>query len=212
MANILLSVRLSPRLSAILDRVTQHLDCSPSQLVEMLLRGSGTYREELLEIHVQGPLTEKRNLRLSPEAIQQLRRLTGCRELPSGGSVYDVEPSVYIRSLLGYFFSKPQAFQSVVPNAPRAEEWTRVLEEEERILRAAQIPRAARPGDSRVGIFILLLPFLVLLIIGIVDLFKGSTLHQPPRAPRPPAPPNDLKEKPGEDTGHKFNQSSKEER
>ena len=210
MANILLSVRLSPRLAAVLDRVTDHLDCSPSQLVEMLLRGSGAYQEELLKTPVQGPFTEKRNLRLRPETIQQMRRLTRCRDLPSGGSVYDLEPSVYIRSVLVYFFSKPQAFQSLVPNAPRAEEWARILEEEERMLRARQTPRVAPPGDPSVGILILLLPLLILLIIGIMDFFKDSPLHEPPRPPRPPAPPKDSEEKLAGDTGYQSNQSSKE--
>ncbi len=193
MANVLVSIRLSPRLDATLARATEHLDCSPSELVEMLLRGSGAYQGELLKTHVQGPFTEKRNLRLSPEAIQQLRRLTGYREDPSGKSVYDVERSTYIRSMLLYFFSKPQAFQSVVPNAPRAEEWARILvEEEEGMLRTRQTPRVARPGNPRVGILIILLPFLILLIIGIVDLFKGST--QPPPDLRPPDRPNDSEE------------------
>ncbi len=192
MANISLSVRLSPRLAAILDRASEHLDCSPSQLVEMLLRGSGTYQGELLKTHVQGPFTEKRNLRLSPEAIQQLRRLTGYRETPAGQPVYDVERSIYIRSMLAYFFSTPKAFQSVVPNAPPVEQWTRVLEDERRIRPAAQIPQVPRRGSRKVGILIILLPFLILLIIGIVDLFKGST--QPPPDLRPPDRPNDSEE------------------
>ncbi len=182
MANESLSVRLSPRLAAILDRATEHLDCSPSQLVEMLLRGIGTYQDELLKTSLQGPFTEKRNLRLNPEAIQQLGRLTGYREDPSGKPFYDVERSTYIRSMLSYFFSKPQAFQSVVPNAPRAEEWTHILvEEEEGMLRTRQTPRVARPGNPRVGILILILPFLVLLIIGILDPLKKDedTGHEP---------------------------------
>jgi len=182
MANSLLSVRLSPRLAAILDRATEHLDCSPSQLVEMLLRRSGTYQDELLKTSLQGPFTEKRNLRLRPEAIQQLRRLTRYRKTPSGEPVYDIEPSIYIRSVLAYFFSRPQAFQSIVPNAPRAEEWARILvEEEERMFRTRQTPRIARPGNPRVGILILILPFLVLLTIGILDLLKKDedTGHEP---------------------------------
>jgi hypothetical protein len=175
MPNILFSVRLSPRLAAILDRATEHLDCSPSELVEMLLRGSGAYQGQLLKTHVQGPFTEKRNLRLRRAAIQQLRRLTGYREDPSGKPFYGVERSTYIRSMLAYFFSKPQAFQSVVPNAPRAEEWARILvEEEEGMLRTRQTPRVARPGNPSVGMLILILPFLVLLIIGIADLLKGE--------------------------------------
>ncbi|MCZ6479865.1 MAG: hypothetical protein ACE1Z6_05765 [Candidatus Methylomirabilales bacterium] len=188
MPNILFSVRLSPRLAAVLDRASDYLDCSPSQLVETLLRRSGTYQDELLKIPVQGPFTEKRNLRLRPEAIQQLRRLTRYRKTPSGEPVYDIEPSVYIRSVIAYFFSRPQAFQSVVPNAPRAEEWARVLEEEERMLRARQTPRVALPGEQRVGILIFILPFLVLLIIGILDLFKKD-----------------------EDTGHESDPPSREE-
>ena len=182
MPNILFSVRLSPRLDATLDRATEHLDCPPSELVEMLLRGSGAYQGQLLKTHVQGPFTEKRNLRLNPEAIQQLGRLTGYREDPSGKPFYDVERSTYIRSMLAYFFSKPQAFQSVVPNAPRVEEWARILvKEEERMLRTRQTPRVARPGNPRVGILILILPFLVLLIIGILDLLKKDedTGHEP---------------------------------
>ena len=153
-------------------------------------------------------MTEKRNLRLSPEAIQQLRRLTGYREDPSGEPVYDIERSTYTRSMLAYFFSTPQAFQSVVPNAPRAEEWTHVLEEEEQILGARQTLRVARPGDSRVGILILL-AFLALLMIGIVDLFEGST--QPPPDPRLPDLPNDPEEGLGEDTGNESNPPSREE-
>ncbi|MFQ5684895.1 MAG: hypothetical protein ACE5HC_16705 [Candidatus Binatia bacterium] len=181
MANVLLSVRLSPRLAAVLDRASDYLDFSPSQLVETLLGGSGVYNEEILKIRVEGPFTEKRNLRLRRAAIQQLRRLTGYREGPSGKPFYDVERSTYIRSMLAYFFSKLQAFQSVVPNAPRAEEWARVLEEEERMLRARQTPRIARPGNPRVGILILILPFLVLLTIGILDLLKKDedTGHEP---------------------------------
>ncbi len=209
MANILLSVRLSPRLAAILDRATQHLDCSPSELVEMLLRGSRAYQEELLRIPVQGRFTEKRNLRLRPETIQELRRLTGYKEDPFGEPVYDIERSTYIRSTLAYFFSNSQAFQSVVPDGPRAEEWARILKEEVQTLRTRQTARAARPGDPRIGVLILVLPFLVLLIIGIVDLFKGSA--EPPRDTRPPDLPNGPEEGLGEDTGNESNPPSREE-
>jgi|GEM_PF-5444655 len=209
MANTSLSVRLSARLAAILDRATEHLDCSPSQLVEMLLRGSETYKDELLKIPVQGPFPEKRNLRLRPEAIQQLRRLTIYREDPSGGPVYDIERSTYVRSVLAYFFSTPQAFQSVLPNAPRVEEWTRVFEEEEQIHGATRAPRIARPSDPRIGIILILLAILALLFLGIVDLFKGST--QPPPEPRPPDPLGDSEEGLGEDTDHQSNPPSREE-
>ena len=100
--------------------------------------------------------------------------------------------SRYIRSMVAHFLSKPQAFQSVVPNAPRVEEWARILvEEEERMLRTRQTPRVARPGSPRVGILIIL-AILALLFIGIVDLFKGST--QPPPDLRPPDRPNDSEE------------------
>ncbi len=210
MPNFPLSVRLPTRLATALGWISEYLDLSPSQLVEMLLRGSGAYQEELLKTPVQGPFTEKRNLRLRPETIQQLRQLTRYRHVPSAGSVYDIEPSVYIRSMLAYFFSKPQAFQSVVPNAPRAEEWARILEEEERILRRTRTTRVARPAHPRVGMLILLLPLLILLIIGIMDLFNDSPLHEPPRPPRPPAPPKDSEERLAEDTGYQSNQSSKE--
>ncbi len=206
MANVLLSVRLSPRLAAVLDRASDYLDFSPSQLVETLLGGSGVYHEEILKIRVEGPFTEKRNLRLRPEEIQQLRRLTGYRVTSSGETAYAVEPSTYVRSMIGYFFSTPQAFQSVVPNGPRGVEWARILEEEDRILVATQTPRFACPGDPRIGILILL-AILALLFIGIVDLFKGST--EPPPEPRPPDPPGD---RVAEDTADDSNTPSREER
>ncbi len=194
MANILLSVRLSPPLAAALDRATQHLNCSPSQLVEVLLKRSESYQKELLGAALEGPFPEKINLRLSPEAMEQLRRLTGYSEVRAGEFVYGIEPSVYIRSALGYFLSTPEALQAVFPNGPGRHEWARLLEDqEEHIRRQAQVSSEATPGDPRIVLLILLLPLLVLLIIGIVDSFKDRMRRPapPPSPPRPSSPDGD---------------------
>ncbi len=179
MANHLLSVRLTLQLAATLDRMAGHLGCSPSRLVERLLCGGEPYQTEVLKSRMQGPFPEKRNLRLSPGAIQRLRRLTG-----------DTESGAYIRSLLAYFFSHPHAFRAVVPIAPREEAWAHLLEEAGPTARTAETHRAARPGHSWAGILFLSM-LLVPLVIGILDLFTGSTHPEGPHAdPGPPLNPS----------------------
>ena len=92
MANVLVLIRLSPQFAAALDRATEYLDLSPSQLVEMLLKRSEPYQKELLRAPLEGPFPEKINLRLSPEVMHLLRRLTGYREVRPGEFVYGRRP------------------------------------------------------------------------------------------------------------------------
>ena len=188
MPNFQLSVRLPTWLTTVLDRAAEYLDLSPSQLVGGLLQGGEPYHEEFLKIQVEGPFSEKRHLRLSPEAVNQLRQLAQYRRVPPGEFVYSIKPSVCIRSMLAFFFSSPEAFQAVVPNAPRGEEWARLYEEDEaQIPRTSTFPRAAPPWGSWVGI-LLLLAILVLLLFEILDLVKQPKRRQAPR-PRTPSPP-----------------------
>ena len=201
MASVLISVRLSPGLAGALDRATEYLDLSPSQLVEVLLKRSGAYQKEFLKVPLKGPFPEKINLRLSPEAMDQLRRLTGYRELRPGEFVYGIERGVYIRSLIAYFFATPKALQTVFPNAPEVEQWARLLEDqEEDIPRRPQSSRETAPGDPRIVLLILLLPLLVLLIIGIVDSFKDRMRRPapPPSPPRPSSPDGDKRRAAGD--------------
>lgn len=98
MPNVLVSVRLSPRLAAMVDRAVGQLECSPSSLVEALLERSETRRDEILKLVPPGPFTEKRNLRLTPDAVNRLSRLAGDT----------VEASVFIRQVFAYFSSIPE--------------------------------------------------------------------------------------------------------
>lgn len=98
MPTVLMSVRLSPELAAMVDRASERLECSPSGLVEALLERSEPRREDIVQWAAQGPLTEKRNLRLAPEAVRRLDDLAGTT----------IEPSGFIRQTLGYFLSTPE--------------------------------------------------------------------------------------------------------
>ncbi len=188
MPNFQLSVRLPTWLTTVLDRAAEYLDLSPSQLVGGLLQGGEPYHEECLKVPVEGPFPEKKNLRLTRECVAQLRRLTGYREVRAGEFVSNIEVSVYIRSMLAFFFASPEAFQAVVPNAPRGEEWARLYEEDEaQIPRPVKLPRGAGSGGSWVGI-LLLLAILVLLLFEILDLVKQPKRRKAPR-PRTPSPP-----------------------
>lgn len=195
MANTMISVRLSPSLAAALDRAAERLDCSPSHLVEVLLRGSEAHHKSILEFPLKGPFPEKVNLRMSPEAMHNLRGLTGDTKVRSGEFVYGIAPSYFMRSMLAYFFfSSPEALQTVFPNVAGEQEWARLLEDqEEDIPRRPQSSRETAPGDPRIVLLILLLPLLVLLIIGIVDSFKDRMRRPapPPSPPRPSSPDGD---------------------
>ncbi len=213
MASVLISVRLSPGLAGALDRATEYLDLSPSQLVGGLLQGGEPYHEEFLKVQVEGPFSEKRHLRLSPEAMHELRRLTRYRRVHAGEFVHSIKPSVLIRSMLAYFFSSPEAFQAVVPNAPRGEEWARLYEEDEaQIPRTSTFPRAAPPWGSWVGI-LLLLAILVLLLFEILDLVKQPKRREapPPRTPSPSPPPRGGQGRLAGDEEDRPEQSSEEE-
>ena len=183
MTNTMISVRLSSGLAAALGRAAESLDLSASQLVEMLLKKGEPYQKELLKAPLDGPFPKKINVRLSPEGMNKLWQLTAYQEVRPGEFVYRIRPSIYIRSLISYFLSTPEAFQAVFPDALGAEEWAQLSEDvEEEIPRQAHQPS---PGDRRIGLLILLLPLLLVVIIGVIDLFKRPEGREPP--PPPPS-------------------------
>ena len=98
MPTVLVSVRLSPELATMVDRAAEHLECSPSGLVEALLERSKARREDIVKWVPQGPFTEKRNLWLTPDTVNLLAHLAGDT----------IEASGFIRQVLAYFFSIPE--------------------------------------------------------------------------------------------------------
>jgi len=93
MPNVLVSVRLSSELAEGLDRAVEHLECSPSGLVEALLGRGEARPEDIAQAIPQGPFTEKRNLRLAPDVVARL------------GQLGEGNLSGSVRRLLVYFFS-----------------------------------------------------------------------------------------------------------
>ncbi len=208
MGNILVSIRLPSRLATAVDRAAEALELSPSQLVERLLHMSGPYERELLKVPLEGPFPVKINLRLSPEGMNKLRQLTAYKEIRSGEFAYGIQTSIYLRSLLAYFFSRPDAFRAAFPNAPKAEDWSRLSEDKEEgtMRRVRPFRRAPRPGDPRVGLLIVFLPLLVVAIFGIIDLFKRPDGREPP----PPSPSSGGGRKLAGDTDERVDQSFEE--
>jgi len=82
MARPLFSVRLPRDLAEALDRIAEHAGQSRSDVVEMLIKGLDSEdRDMVLKATVAGAPTEKRNLRLSSDALTRLKQLAGDLEL-----------------------------------------------------------------------------------------------------------------------------------
>ncbi len=102
--NVPFSIRLSPRLAVALDRVAEHLNCSPSQMAEALLRRSDAHQKEILAVSLPGPFPEKRNIRLTPETRNLLRQVGD-----------GIEPAAYVRQVLGYFLTNLDVLRATFP-------------------------------------------------------------------------------------------------
>ena len=187
MATVLVSVRLSPALAAALDRAGGRLECSPSRLVEALLERSEPRREDILKVAPPGPFSEKRNLRLSPQAMEQLTRLVGDA----------IEPSVFIRYLLADLFSSPERawlFEDQGPDTarPKAERPTgRVSRVPPRVTRTVPVPRGHPLVAFLVLLFILLLPLLVEGLHALITWLNDRRASARPRPQITPSPPEE---------------------
>jgi Ribbon-helix-helix protein, copG family len=105
MGRPLFSVRLPVALAEALDRIAGHAGQSRSDLVETIIKGlDGEDRDMVVKTAVAGAPTEKRNLRLSNDALTQLKRLAGDRELAD-----------FLRRMLAYVvaMAPPQWHQPV---------------------------------------------------------------------------------------------------
>ncbi len=122
MATTLFSVRLSLWLDGALNQLTKWIGRSPSRLVEDLLESSEIEPSKITQVEDEESLTEKINLRLSPEAMERLRQLA------RGAGI---EPSVFIRLMLIYLIEDYEVFDSVYPDVVDEEEWESLFEEEE---------------------------------------------------------------------------------
>ena len=81
MARPLFSVRLPRDLAEALDRIAEHAGQSRSDVVEMLIKGLDSEdRDMVLKATVAGAPTEKRNLRLSTDALTRLKQLESARK------------------------------------------------------------------------------------------------------------------------------------
>src|SRR4029450_4507203 len=82
MARPLFSIRLPRDLAEALDRIAKHAGHSRSDVVEMVIKGLDSEdRDMVLKATVAGAPTEKRNLRLSSDALTRLKQLAGDLEL-----------------------------------------------------------------------------------------------------------------------------------
>ncbi len=170
MPTVLMSVRLSPGLAAVLDQVAAHLERSPSQIVEALLRESETHRDKILKAPIAGPFSQKMNLRLSPEAVARLRTLT----MPGGESTSRIEPSTFVRFMLAHFLS-PEALRSAFPDAPE------LIAQVEKLAQQGEMIRTARPTKVLLGpvpgppggvLLLLAIVLLPLLVLGVMALLE----------------------------------------
>jgi len=94
MARLAFSVRFPADLANSLDRIAEHCGQSRSDLVEALIKAvdEGTdERERVLKTTVAGAPMEKRNLRLSADALARLKRLAG-----------DLELADFLRRMIAY--------------------------------------------------------------------------------------------------------------
>jgi predicted DNA-binding protein len=92
MARVAFSIRFPTELAEALDRIAEHGGQSRSDLVETVIVGvDAEDREAIVKTPVVGAPTEKRNLRLSAEALQQLKQLSG-----------DLAPSDFLRRTIAY--------------------------------------------------------------------------------------------------------------
>jgi predicted transcriptional regulator len=121
MSTVLMSVRLSPELASKVDRAAEHLECSPSRLVEALLAMAEAPRERIAQEAPEGPFTERRNFRLRPETMSLLGPLAG----------EAVEASGFIRQMLAYFLS--------------TREWSQLFAEHHGTDESEATPEAASP-------------------------------------------------------------------
>jgi len=87
MPRVAFSIRFPAKLAEALDRIAQRRGLSRSDLVETMIRGMDAEdREAIVKTTVIGAPTDKRNLRLSADALQHLKQLAG-----------DLEPSDFLR-------------------------------------------------------------------------------------------------------------------
>jgi hypothetical protein len=187
MPNILVSVRLSSELAAMLEQAVKHLECSPSGLVEALLERGEARRKEILRAVPQGPFTEKRNFRLPPEAVRRLGQLAGDT----------ADASASIRRVLVYFLSTPE-FDSFRSNGdgqpwPRTATGSRTVP---RVLTGQRYKHSpAHPIAPFVVFLVLLVPLLAVAIKHLIAWLRNRAPDQStsPRGneepPDPPSPP-----------------------
>lgn len=92
MPRIAFSVRFPVELAEALDQIAERGRCSRSDLVETLIGDvDAEDREAIIKTPVVATSSEKRNLRLSPNALQRLRELAG-----------DIAPSDFLRRTITY--------------------------------------------------------------------------------------------------------------
>jgi hypothetical protein len=102
------SVRFPIALANALDTLSARTGHSRSDLIENLLGDvDQDDREAIVKTPVPGASTEKRNLRLSPGALQQLEQLAG-----------DLEPSDFLRRTVAYVVQMvpPEEHQQLGPS------------------------------------------------------------------------------------------------
>src|SRR5262245_57373829 len=94
MARAPFSVRFPVDLAESLDRIAAYCQRSRSDLVEMLIKAvdeDAECRDKVMKTVIDASPTERRNLRLSADALTRLKRLCG-----------DLEPADFLRRMIAY--------------------------------------------------------------------------------------------------------------
>jgi hypothetical protein len=183
MARPLFSIRLPRDLAEALDHIAEHAGYSRSDVVEMLIKGLNSEdRDMVLKATVVGAPTEKRNLRLSTDALTRLKQLAG-----------DLELADFLRRTLAYVVAMappewhgPPAAQG---NGHGPASARRHVHSDH--VDGAEVAAAVQAGSAGLALLaILLIGALVTLIVWLICRDTDSPASGPSDDPRGQLPPD----------------------
>ncbi len=187
MARPLFSVRLPRDLAEALDRIAEHAGQSRSDVVEMLIKGLDSEdRDMVLKATVAGAPTEKRNLRLSTDALTRLKQLAG-----------DLELADFLRRTLAYVVAMAPPEWHAPPIAQGNGHGPASARARRRVhpdhAEGAEVAAAVQAGSAGLALFaVLLIGALVTLIVWLIWRDTDPPPSGPSDDPRGQLPPDPM--------------------